>query len=76
MKLEVTVNDDIFYKLLVAELDDSITSLEDDIRRYIEDYSPKPNVFFWDEPEKDITKISEHINALRIVRSWYSVPEA
>ena len=73
MKLEIDVNDEMLYTVIVAELDSSIDSLEDDLKGYVE--GRHANVFFWGEPEKDIAKISEHINALKLVRSWYSIPE-
>lgn len=73
MNLNVTVNDEIFYRMVVAELDHSIASMQDDLRKYA--MGEKPNVFYWDEPELDMEKIAVHLDALRLVRSYFSVPE-
>lgn len=59
--------------IIVSQLKQTRQSLLLDIEKISAGHNV--NIFFYDEPEKDIAEIQRHIEALTLVLSWYEVPE-
>ena len=64
----VDINDDAIYPIVLNELKTIRSYLAQDLLR------DNPNVFFFNEPEKDRLEIQKHIDAMDIVIDWYSIP--
>lgn len=57
-----------------------VSQLRDSRERFLEDIEStkngrNANIFFYNEPEKDIAEIQQHIDAITLLLSWYGIPE-
>lgn len=69
----IKITDDQINEIVIAELKESIDSLE----RYLRDYEEDGNKWiavFDTDPKQDVKKIKKHLKSFRRVLGWYTVP--
>lgn len=65
MRLSVEVDSDTFYKAMVRDLERTLQCFEADM------VADCPNIFVYGDPEADKAEIQKHIDAVKLVISWY-----
>lgn len=65
MGIMVEIDEDTFYKALVRDLRDCLSNFESDLN------TECPNIFVYGDPEADKVQIQAHIDALKLILSWY-----
>jgi len=69
MSYTVNIDSEEVDRIVLNELKTSRKAFISDLNSAV-----NPNIFFWDEPEKDKAEIQRHIDALNIVISWFDIP--
>lgn len=65
MAITVQIDDDTFYKAMVKDLKDCLSNFEKDMKEAC------PNIFVFGDPVADKIQIQAHIDALKLILSWY-----
>lgn len=65
MGMMLEVDDEAFYKAMIADMKDAVSSFEQDLE------AESPNIFFFGDDVKDKAMIRAHIDAFKLVISWY-----
>ncbi len=65
MAITVQIDDDTFYKAMVSDLKDCLANFEKDMEEAC------PNIFVFGDPVADKIQIQAHIDALKLILSWY-----